>query len=239
LVVRYENGGYDGKDFAAAIPKGWSDSDVSTVLDFPMLNPETGYPPWEIPARLYGRPELFKWWELPSSPTTSARTDIRRTASTSVGRAVLQNSASIELLASSFLSLIDEKLLALEQTLPNSPEAKSAREQEIAFWEDLKNRFEVLLAATTEFSVNSEEEDSVVESTNSLVDGLRNWWTERHVRICEKAFDMGLFSLGIGVCSLAGAGGVLSTILPGVLVGGKPVISALKAWSKAKQKEAE
>lgn len=59
LVVVYDQGGYDGaKEFAAGIPKDWTDEQV---LDFILWDhPDTRYPVWEIPARVHGRPMLDK-----------------------------------------------------------------------------------------------------------------------------------------------------------------------------------
>ena len=61
LVVQYE-GGYEGRpEFAAAIPADWTEQDISDFLLRPM-DPKSKYPAWEIPARLYGSPKLFRWW---------------------------------------------------------------------------------------------------------------------------------------------------------------------------------
>jgi hypothetical protein len=52
------------------------------------------------------------------------------------------------------------------------------------------------------------------------------------VQICDKSFDMGLFGVGIAICTLAGAGGVLAVAVPGTLVGGKSVADVVKAYAK-------
>jgi hypothetical protein len=58
LVVQYE-----GRDeFAAAIPASWSDADVHDLIFWPMKSPLARYPAWEVPARVHGTPELFRWW---------------------------------------------------------------------------------------------------------------------------------------------------------------------------------
>jgi hypothetical protein len=59
LVVIYEKGGYGGaREFAAGIPKDWTDQDV---LDFILWDhPDTRYPAWEIPARAHGSPMLYR-----------------------------------------------------------------------------------------------------------------------------------------------------------------------------------
>ena len=69
LVVVYEKGGYGGgKEFAAAIPKAWTDQDVLNLILWPMKDPKAPYPAWEVPARVNGRPTLYEWWK--DAPTT-------------------------------------------------------------------------------------------------------------------------------------------------------------------------
>jgi hypothetical protein len=64
LFVRYENGGYERKkEFAAGIPDEWTEQEVQDFIMRPMKDRDSSYPAWEVPARAYGRPELFRWWE--------------------------------------------------------------------------------------------------------------------------------------------------------------------------------
>jgi len=63
LVAQYEKGGYGGdREFAAAIPDDWTDKAVTGLIFWPMKYPKAPYPAWEIPARAFGRAELFRWW---------------------------------------------------------------------------------------------------------------------------------------------------------------------------------
>jgi hypothetical protein len=63
LVVHYEKGGYKGApEFAAGIPDGWSEQDVIDMILLPTTHPLAPYPAWEVPARAYGSPTLFRWW---------------------------------------------------------------------------------------------------------------------------------------------------------------------------------
>ena len=70
LIVRYQDGGFRGDkgDFLAAIPKDWTDADVQVLVLWPMADPNSPYPAWEVPARMYGSDYLFRWWrsERPS-----------------------------------------------------------------------------------------------------------------------------------------------------------------------------
>jgi hypothetical protein len=60
LVVIYEN---DKSDFLAGIPDDWADENVQDFIFWPMKNPNSPYPAWEVPARVYGNPMLFAWWK--------------------------------------------------------------------------------------------------------------------------------------------------------------------------------
>src|SRR3974377_867356 len=65
LVAQYEKAGLG--EFSAGIPDDWSEVDVIALLLWPMKNPRAPYPAWEVPARAFGRPELFRWWETQKS----------------------------------------------------------------------------------------------------------------------------------------------------------------------------
>jgi hypothetical protein len=181
-------------------------------------------------ARATGNAEMTL---TPSESPAPARA--ARTTRTAIGQAVLQNQLSIELIASSLVLFIDEKLSLLLQTPPNSDDARAIRDQEIADCEELKRKVELFLSSAGQFAFDETKEDAVVESTTSIAEGIGAWWHKCHVQICGDVFKMGLFTLGLSLCSLAGSGGVLAAIVPGVLVGGKPVADVLKAWSKGKQ----
>jgi hypothetical protein len=64
LVVQYEQGGYDGdKEFVTAVPQAWTEAEIHDVLLWPMRDARAPYPPWEVPTRVYGSDELFRWWK--------------------------------------------------------------------------------------------------------------------------------------------------------------------------------
>jgi hypothetical protein len=61
LIVVYEKGGYGGgKEFAASIPKAWTDEDVLNLILLPIKDPKAPYPAWEVPARTNGSPMLAR-----------------------------------------------------------------------------------------------------------------------------------------------------------------------------------
>jgi hypothetical protein len=140
---------------------------------------------------------------------------------TVIGRAVATNRVPIRLVAVSLLNALNAKLEALHDARSNSEDA--------AVYENLKRLVEAFLAAQEQA-----DEKPVVESTLSLVAGIRNWWTKDHLSICKTAMNISLFTGGLSVCALAGALGVsdASIVTVGVLVGGKDVVGALTALAK-------
>ncbi len=72
LIAQYGDG-YSGRndlpkaengrrEFAAAVPDDWTEQEVVNLLLWPMKNPNAPYPTWEVPARVHGSPELFRFW---------------------------------------------------------------------------------------------------------------------------------------------------------------------------------
>jgi len=153
----------------------------------------------------------------------------KRRARTTIGKAFLKNHIEIELCARLFLLAIDEKIKLLRENRANHPEKISERDQTIADLEDLKCRVEAFLSVTSQFAAKKAKEASVVETTTSFAAGIQNWWAKDHVQICRQSALMMLFGIGVATCSLAGAGGVLAVGISGALVGGKPVVDAIKA----------
>jgi len=64
LVVEYAKGGFRGesREFGTAIPNDWTDDDVLEIIHLRMKSPTAPYAPWEVPARAFGSPELFRFW---------------------------------------------------------------------------------------------------------------------------------------------------------------------------------
>jgi hypothetical protein len=60
LVVVYGNG---RPDFGTEIPKTWTDQDLLDLILWPMKENDAPYPPWEVPARVFGSVALFAWWK--------------------------------------------------------------------------------------------------------------------------------------------------------------------------------
>jgi hypothetical protein len=135
--------------------------------------------------------------------------------------------------ASALLLLIDEKIATLWGQHPNSHEAIQARDFEIAHYQGLRTQLQTLRDDAAAFAQGSTKETSAVQSVKTYAEGVQSWWTKRYDQICERTFEMGLFISAVGVCSLAGAGGWVSVAISGALVGGKPVVDAIKSIGKS------
>jgi hypothetical protein len=166
-----------------------------------------------------------------SGPKTN--TERLRRPRTKIGRAVTEHKEQIALLVSAQLALIAERLAYLRAHPPNSPEAIEAVNSEIAHFEEIQLQLQDFDRSAKAGAKDAAEEAKVIEVTKTLAEGVRSWWTKRHEQICERAFEMGLFASAVGVCSLAGAGGSLSVAVSGALIGGKPVVDAIKSVGKS------
>jgi hypothetical protein len=160
-------------------------------------------------------------------------------ARTAIGTAVLKNLVEIELIGASFIRLIDVRLESLQRERPNSGEACTARDEAIADYQDLRNRIEAFLRDASRFAAKKVEEEPVVKTGTSLAAGIGNWWSRRHVQICDKSFDIGLFGIGFSMCLLGGVDAKLAAAIPGAMVGGKPVVDVIKAALKGSRSKSK
>jgi hypothetical protein len=151
---------------------------------------------------------------------------------TSIGKTVTKNRVQIALASGSLLLLIDEKLAALEAELPNSEEAKVARENAIEQYTQLRTNLSDLKNAISELHKGKGEESKVVNSVGVFAGGVRAWWNHGHEQICERTYDMGMFAAAVAICAMAGAGGQLAVIISAALVGSKAAGNALKKLAK-------
>ncbi|WP_139372801.1 hypothetical protein [Nitrobacter vulgaris] len=75
---------------------------------------------------------------------------------------------------------------------------ESGSNSEIDEFSNLKHRVEEFLAA------NAKRDGEPIAKALSIADGLRHFWEEKHVSICEKTLDMTLWGAGLAFCSAAG-----------------------------------
>ncbi len=219
--------GEDGKILKLA--RGRSARYLLTVDAILSVDPGGTVKPGDVIARMpRGRP---------GRKTAKARP----AASTDVGKSVLKNAAEIDLFGASLVIQIDQRLelLRQERIRLNSDESRASVDRAISDWDDLKHKIESFLKAASQFAANKTADSAVKQKTVSLVDGIRDWLSKRHLQICDKAFDkalqvgdVGLFGAVLGMCLLAGAEPNLSVAIPAAWFGGKPVVEAIKACLK-------
>jgi hypothetical protein len=232
-------GGFNSSAFDSTAFNGSSRSPI------PLSGPIGGHrvsraPPPPPPPKFYphgGASSPAPNTDIVSSELRAPARKSRQTASTAIGRAVLKNRVEIDLIGISFILLIDERLESLRSELPNSDEALAARDSAIASCEDLRRRVEAFLGATSKFAHGKAKEASAVKAASSFAAGIGDWWSRRHVQICDKAVDMGLFGIGFGMCLLGGVDADFAAAIPGAMVGGKPVIEVIKAFAKRPRSE--
>lgn len=127
----------------------------------------------------------------------------------------------------------------MRERLPNSPEKQAERDEDVAQYETIKAQLKAFQAASLKFGVGKVDEKEVVAATKQFADGVSAWWRKNSDVICTSAFNTGLRSIEaaffvgcITVCSLAGVSSIPATILTGALIGGKPLVDALKSIKK-------
>jgi hypothetical protein len=151
---------------------------------------------------------------------------------TVVGRAARANNVTILLSIPSLALLTDEKLTSLRDERPNDPDAQAARDAAIAHYEEIKQDLEALRGVAIAIKQGNADENAATKVANSFTDGIRKTWEKRHEDICTKVLDATLFVSCIGLCSLFGCAGTAAVAVSGTLVGGRPVIDALKSLPK-------
>jgi hypothetical protein len=149
---------------------------------------------------------------------TPALTDVSR-ASTAIGRAVLLNSQTLQLVAMTFRAALDDAIEQLKEKRLNEDDAH-ARIDEL---EDLKRRVETFLGVASAFTADKGDEKAVVAARFSFMGGLRNIWEKRHLQIA----DWTMITSGATILCLTGP---VPAIIMGTVVGGPRVAEVLKAF---------
>jgi hypothetical protein len=124
---------------------------------------------------------------------TPALTEVSR-ASTAVGRAVLLNSQTLQLVAMTFRAALDDAIEQLKEKRLNDAHAR------IDELEDLKRRVETFLGVASAFTADKGDEKAVVAARFSFMDGFRNIWEKRHLQIA----DWTLITSGATILCLTG-----------------------------------
>jgi hypothetical protein len=124
--------------------------------------------------------------------------------------------------------LLDEKITRLRDERTND---WVARDEAIAHYEGVKRDIEALRDVALKIKHGTVEEKAVTNASTTFMQGVRNWWDKRHDEVCSKAYDAGLFVSCVSLCALVG-GGPITVAVSGALIGGKPVIEALRTLRK-------
>jgi hypothetical protein len=173
-------------------------------------------------------PEVAPLPQLAVKPAKSCR--LRTVA----GRAVRANNTTIILQVAALLPLLDEKLAVLreERKGRNDPDTIAATDGAIVRYETIRRDIEAIGTIASDVKRGKAEEKTIAKVTTTFAQGVRNWWYKEHVQICSKTFDAALFVSCVSLCSLVGCGGTAAVAVSGALVGGRPVIEALRALPK-------
>lgn len=144
---------------------------------------------------------------------------------------VLANQDSLLLSGHALLNLLVDKIATLDSERPNSNEKKNERDRSLADYTKLLSDLNSLINSIRSFDKRMQAEAEVVRTTITFADGVRAWWTTSHERICEKAFDLGIFGSAVSICQMAGAGGTMAITAGAALVGVNMALSQTKERS--------
>jgi hypothetical protein len=152
---------------------------------------------------------------------------------TLIGKAIQRNQTTVVLQAGALLLLVEEKITSLkdERQRLNDPDSIAKCDEAIALFDGLKQQLESIRTTTVELE-QPKGESKAAKAALSFMQGVRNWWNKKHVDICNKTFDAGLFLSCAALCSHIGASGDSAVVVSGAVVAGKPVVEALKAVAK-------
>ena len=170
--------------------------------------------------------EEFEWFASSSLPAAeAAEASPRRAASRMVA-----NAEVIQVLGIGLLSLIEERIAALNAERPNSDGAREELRIRIAEYEKLKSEVEIVARAATDLKAGKIKEPDAAKISQAFSEGLEKWWKKKHAMV----LDVGVFTMALSICSLAGSGGWLTATALAGLVGGKKLTDALKGTKKGK-----
>jgi hypothetical protein len=157
--------------------------------------------------------------------SSKARRQVARTKS---GKAVNANHHEILIAAATLETLVGDRITSLSAAPPNSPDAQTKWKEELSQLEMLSSELKRLRKTVEDFISGEQKESELNTATNSFNAKIEDWWNKDYVRICDSAFNMGMFALGVTVCSMVGSGGTVAVAVSAALVGGKSVAEALR-----------
>jgi hypothetical protein len=162
-------------------------------------------------------------------PDIQAHKDANHAPDMPRSSSALRNHDTITVAVSALSTLIDSKLVTLYSSPPNSDEARKEWNDDISEYENLQDKVMELKRAVEAFVSGRGEEESINNTAVSFSEGVKSWWTKCHERICERAYETGIFLSAVTVCGLTGQGGSTTVAVALVLTGAQHAVDALKA----------
>jgi hypothetical protein len=127
---------------------------------------------------------------------------------------------------------IEAKLAELRDQRLNDPDSVAVRDSEIRQYEALKKRVDELQEAVIEFTQQKIKEPAVSKKASAFRTGIESWWERDHKTILSTGYNVGVFLSALSICALLGVAPTFAAGLTGVLIGGKPVVDAVKALAR-------
>lgn len=157
---------------------------------------------------------------------------LKRSAKVNTRTAVRTNADQIIVMAEVLARAIDEKIDALKRQRPNDPDAIVMRDTAISDYESLRRQVGALQLEIAKFKRDEVSETKAVTAVQTFGGSVSSWWKKDHNRVLSRGADMGLILMMVSFCSLMGVNPDLSFAAASAIVGGKPVVEAIKAAVK-------
>jgi hypothetical protein len=232
-------------DILAGTPPGRERSE-----EWEMAFTDVGEPlPWDDGAEAVNTEIARRLGNLKSDKPTEHEAEINKPALSKTGlaatkeiqNAIARNNSAIILSIEPLMASIELEIEKLQSIRPNSEEAQKSNRESIAQYETLLNQLRELQAALKKFASDKNNRHLPVTQSLSFSEGVSAWWAKHHERICAsavstglRATEAGIFVGCVSICAMAGVNSWLTTGLTAALIGGRPIVEALKSLSRFK-----
>lgn len=149
-----------------------------------------------------------------------------------VRTAVMTNADGIIVMAEALRRDIDEKIQVLRGERPNHPDAQHLRDSAIADYESLRAQVALLQAEIIKLKQSSSSVSVAAQQAQSFGTSVSNWWRKDSNRVLSHGASASLILSLVGFTSLIGVNPTVSMAVSSALIGGKPVVDAIKAVVK-------
>jgi hypothetical protein len=205
-------------------------------------------PPEPIPAKGHGprverNPEASGTAPPKTRPPRNISRSSTQTPTTLIGKALHQRREEVLIALAAVTVLIDEKLAQLNYNPPNSDEARTQWDEAINELKELKIIVDQLRHDVHAYITGSKTEKDTVRTAKAFRTGIEEYWSKNSMKLIDRGLNavqsgvsIGLFLAGVGACTAMGQGSAVTTAICGAIVGGKPVVEALRAIAQKTQK---